>query len=138
MACFEPKSPQPISPSQIYGSMGTAQKYLLEADKAFTPLFTQQSLSNLDTLLMGGPGGEQTVNYLQRLRGGKVAPRSYTTNVAASRGLLDIYSKDIAPMMSRVNTEAATAQRAGDVADFQNLGGAARTAIEQTLSLIHI
>lgn len=132
MACFEPGKPEQTSLTQSYGGLGTAQKYLLESDKAFSPLFTQQSMSNLDTLLSGSAGGPTTVNYLQRLRGGKVSPRSYTTTMAPSRGLLDIYERDLAPMMSRTGTAAASAQRAGDVADFANLGGSARSAIQQT------
>lgn len=79
--------------------------------------------------LLGGLFGGGDSGPPRRL----VTPSGWQTvshTVAPQRGLLDIYSQDIAPTMGRIEREQMSAQRGGDVSDFAQYGPGAVSAME--------
>jgi hypothetical protein len=75
-------------------------RYAVEAQ--YRPLYDQLELQSFNRALLGGDG---------------------------QRGLLDVYTQDIAPRLSTLDREAAAAQREADIADVARLGPQAREAM---------
>lgn len=92
---------------------------------------------------MGGGGGFPGLPGLGGIFGGgdtgphsKVyAPGGYTTTehtMPAQRGLLDIYTKDVAPTLEKSQEGLTSSQRSADIADVSRLGPQALQAIMQS------
>lgn len=78
----------------------------------------------LDPLGLFGGGDEEPP---KRLVSGSYY-KNTTHHVGPQRGLLDIYSKDIAPALGQLERDQLSMQREGDIADVQKLGPAALKA----------
>jgi hypothetical protein len=128
---FTPDAPDPRNYGsemrQILRAQTQLAPYLYSAESAFSPLYAQSSVANLNTALLGSQGGPQDISYLGfRRQGGQLVPeeRSLTVNTAASPGLLRIYQDSILPAMQR----ARDSERLGDIQAVEQYGQRATDA----------
>lgn len=90
-------------------------------EQFYSQLYNQLAGQNYENSLLGSEGGEQTFNWT----GQKGRQRSATLKTPGTRGLLDIYEKEIAPAMQRT----ATSNRTADINDVATLGPKMREAL---------
>jgi hypothetical protein len=129
MALFEPKHQE----LPWYGNM-TRQTLRDQARNApmqfnleqfYSNLYNALSNQNYANSLLGTDGGPSTFTW----KGTNGRTRTATFDTPASRGLLDLYEKDISPTMQRIASANATATRTADIGDVATLGPQAREAL---------
>jgi len=133
------------------------QPQLLAYRSAMAPLYGQLDLGMTRDMLLGTVGGEQVKNpewlakkaeldlfrkksgykgrgpnqaEVQRMEAELAGIEEYTTT-KASRGMLDLYEKDINPTLSRMDAQALRTQREADISAVEQLGGRATDALRQ-------
>ncbi len=139
-----------------FGQMAL-QPQLLAYRSAMAPLYGQLDLGMTRDMLLGTVGGEQVKNpawlakkaeldlfrkqtgykgrgpnqaEVQRMEAELAGIEEYTTT-KASRGMLDLYEKDINPTLSRMDAQALRTQREADISAVEQLGGRATDALRQ-------
>lgn len=101
-----PPPPAPVNPGESIDSYIRSitnpeiQQRLLEAERTYRPEYTALELADINTMLLGGAG---------------------------QRGLLDL-NEEAVRRQQTLGAEAASAQRAADIADVEALGGRASAA----------
>lgn len=128
------------------------QPALLNYRQATAPLYGQMDFQMARDMLLGQAGGKQVKNpeylakkaeidlyrksknmnpeELARMQGELEGVDEFMTT-EATRGLLDVYEKDINPALSRMDTQALRSQREADIAAVEQLGGRATEALRQ-------
>jgi hypothetical protein len=132
MALFEPGHQElPTNDRQLkryYNLMGRYAPQLYSLEAAYSPLYAALNASNFETSLLGTEGGTSEIEYLQRHHG-KFRKRHRTVTTPASRGYLDLYANEIAPLMRNQAALDAAHARESDIADVNDLGPQLREAL---------
>ncbi len=132
------------------------QPSLLAFRQATAPLYGQLDFKMARDMLLGQAGGQQVKNpewlakkaeldlyrkrkdykgrpaadpaEIARLESELSGMEEFTTT-EATRGMLDLYEKDISPTLSRMDAQALRSQREADIAAVEQLGGRATDAL---------
>lgn len=152
LPCHAKGEAAPVAPRDQYAeTMGDikakadAAPQIFAAESQYRPMYDQLELKSLGNLLRGSPGGQNTVQYTEletvpatykqvpspNGRGYMVVEdrpsyqrpvmRTKTVDTPASPGYLELM-KDVGHSADDLELESTSRQRAGDIADVENLG----------------
>ena len=129
------------------------QPNLMAFRQATAPLYGQMEFGLTRDMLLGTAGGKQVKNpeylgkkaeidlylkgsninreVLAKMQGDLAGINEYVTT-ESTRGMLDLYEKDINPTLSRMDASALQSQREADITAVEQLGGRATDALRNS------